>query len=312
MAYSYDEVYTYIKENKGELLTSREDYKNTKEKMLIKCWHCGKTFKQSFQSFRNSKHKACKKCAYYLLARERSKTTEEFKREVYSLEGDNYEVLGEYFNAKTKIKMKHKECGYEYYVTPRAFLEQGNRCVKCGEYKKMPHEVFLEKVYNLVGDEYTVLEEYKTSMDKINIKHNKCRNVWFTTPNNFLAGTRCPYCQRSTGEEKIAKVLENNKIKYNEQQTFDNCKYINPLFFDFYLPEHNLCIEFDGRHHFELCGFGEKDKNKIIKKFNNIKKRDQIKNKYCKDNDIKLLRIPYWDFDNIENIINEQILKEIS
>ena len=59
------------------------------------------------------------------------KTTREFKQEVYNLVGNEYSVLGEYITNKTKIKMRHNKCGYEYEVTPNSFLSTGNRCREC-------------------------------------------------------------------------------------------------------------------------------------------------------------------------------------
>ena len=70
------------------------------------------------------------------------------------------------------------------------------------------------------------------------------------------------------------------------------------------MPKYNICIEYDGRQHFE-----------IVKKFGGLegfidtKIRDTIKNTYCKKNNIKLIRIPYWDFDNIEKILHKEIIK---
>lgn len=71
--------------------------------------------------------------------------------------------------------------------------------------------------------------------------------------------------------------------------------------FDFYIKEFNLCIEFDGEQHYrENNYFGG---NNIFKE---TQKRDKIKNKYCKDNDINLLRIPYWELDSVEDILDEE------
>jgi hypothetical protein len=70
----------------------------------------------------------------------------------------------------------------------------------------------------------------------------------------------------------------------------NRCKYINVLPFDFYLPKYNICIEYDGEQHFEpLEFFGG------IKAFDELKKRDEIKTKFCRDNNIKLIRISYRD-----------------
>jgi len=99
----------------------------------------------------------------------------------------------------------------------------------------------------------------------------------------------------SRGEEKISDILNKYNIKHNRQQTFKNCKSIKSLKFDFYLPEHNLCIEFQGIQHY-----------KEIDKYNGLKQRqlrDQIKREFCKKNNIELLEISYLDIKNIEDII---------
>ncbi len=312
MTYAYGEIVEYIQQNNCELITPRDEYENIKQKLLIKCWRCGEVFEQSFSGFRYSLHKACRKCRYFLGGRKSAKATDEFRQEVYELEGNEYTVLGEYIDASTKVKIRHNKCGHVYYVLPRAFLEQGNRCPNCNPKKKKTHKEFCNEVYDLVGDEYTVIDKYRNAMDKIRIKHNVCKSVWRTSPNNFLSGTRCPYCYRSKGEDRIANILSMNNIEYQGEYIFEDCIHIEPLRFDFYLSQYNMCVEYDGEQHFKPCGFGEKDASKVIEKFNMVQKRDEIKNQYCKDNNIKLIRIPYYEFDNIENIINEQILKKIA
>ena len=91
-----------------------------------------------------------------------------------------------------------------------------------------------------------------------------------------------------TMKQKINKYLLKNKIKFERQKRFNTCRNIKPLPFDFYLLEHNICIEFDGFQHFIIH---EKWGGKI--QFEKIQKRDQIKNNFCKNNNIKLIRIKY-------------------
>ena len=122
------------------------------------------------------------------------KTMEQFKKEVYDLVGDKYEVLGEYKNAMTKILMKHNKCGHEYMVTPNRFLS-GCRCPYCAGRKKKTTEQFKKEVYDLVGNEYTILGEYKNLSTKILMKHNKCGHKYLVNPYNFLLGyNKCPVC----------------------------------------------------------------------------------------------------------------------
>lgn len=106
-------------------------------------------------------------------------------------------------------------------------------------------------------------------------------------------------CNYSKGEHKIQKILEELPIEYESQKTFEKC--INPntnakLRFDFYLPKYNICIEYDGIQHFEYTNKGWNTKNNFTK----ICFSDKIKNKYCQDNNIRLIRIPYTEYKNID------------
>ena len=114
----------------------------------------------------------------------------------------------------------------------------------------------------------------------------------------------CTKCNSSLGEERIIQYLNNKNIEYSYQHRFKNCKYKNTLPFDFYLPDYKICIEYDGLQHFkETLFFGD---------FKLQKEKDNIKSKFCIDNNIALLRIPYYEYDNIllicNNFINNSIL----
>ena len=61
-----------------------------------------------------------------------------------------------------------------------------------------------------------------------------------------------------------------------------------------------MAIEYDGEQHFNENCFGLSSEE-----FTDLKRRDEIKTQFCKNNDIKLIRIPYFEFDNIDNILNE-------
>lgn len=108
----------------------------------------------------------------------------------------------------------------------------------------------------------------------------------------------CGCMKRSAGETLIAEYLNRYNIKYESEKYFSGC--INPktngrLRFDFYLLDYNLCIEFDGRQHFEDCKWAWTKEVKAEE----IRYRDNIKNKFCKNNNIHLLRIPYTDYGKL-------------
>ena len=104
-------------------------------------------------------------------------------------------------------------------------------------------------------------------------------------------------------ENYIMEILKSAKIKFLKEKTFKDLK--NGLYrFDFYLPDYNLFIEYDGIQHFEPVRFHGDNTEKNERAFKKIQEYDNIKNNYCKENKINLLRIPYWETKNIEKIIN--------
>ncbi|MCK9319831.1 hypothetical protein [Methanoculleus sp.] len=114
-------------------------------------------------------------------------------------------------------------------------------------------------------------------------------------------------CIQSKMEFKAKKYFDKMSINYIQQYTYDDCKYKGILRFDFYLPNYDCCVEFDGIQHFEVVDFGGNNLEKATEKFRVTQIKDEIKNNYCKNNNIKLIRIPYWDFDNYKNILFDKL-----
>jgi very-short-patch-repair endonuclease len=267
------------------------DYKNNKTPILMRHKKCG--FEYEPTPVNILKGHGCPKCAGLI-----KKSTEDFKAEVFNLVGDEYSVLSDYVNCDSKIKMRHLVCDSEYKVSPTRFLS-GDRCPICnGKFKKSTKE-FKEEVFNLIGDEYSVLEDYTNTHTKIGIKHNKCGNIYDVSPTRFLSGDRCPICKSSKGENKISEWLENRKIQFEREFSFEDLKFINPLRFDFFLSDSNTLIEYDGEFHYEPI-FG-------LDKLSEQKYNDHLKDEYCKQKGIKLIRIPYWNFNKIEQILENII-----
>lgn len=117
---------------------------------------------------------------------------------------------------------------------------------------------------------------------------------------NIISGSFTGYgFSNSKGEIKISNVLKSLNLNFEREKRFKNCKNKKELRFDFYLPDYNCCIEYDGIQHFQECSL-------CTDTLEDRKYRDNIKNQYCRDNNIKLIRISYIDYDKID----EQYLKE--
>ena len=145
---------------------------------------------------------------------------------------------------------------------------------------------------------------FKNIETKVSLEHKTCGHKWESSPKKHIYYKQgCPNYNDSIGEKDIKILLNDANIKYVIQKKFDDCRNINPLPFDFYLLDYNICIEFDGVQHYEsIEWFGGQDaldKNIL---------RDSIKNKYCEKNNIKLYRISYLDNINVAfNLILQDI-----
>lgn len=177
-------------------------------------------------------------------------------------------------------------------------LKQG-----CAECNKFNNEIFIRDAEEVHGKLYDYsLIDYKNTKTKVNI----ICNIHGIFPQSYEShvknGCHCPDCKiTSKGEILISKILTENNIQYITQKKFDDCKNKRCLPFDFYLPEHNICIEYDGIQHFEsIKGLGGE------KKFEQTQINDKIKTTFCLNNNIILIRIKYNE--KIENKINFLIL----
>jgi len=231
---------------------------------------------------------------------------ETFLKYKSALLGKNYTVIGKYKGCATPILIKHDKCGFKYKTTLNNIRRCGGRCPVCFESHKINTKIFKERVKKITGSEYTVLGKYKTSLTKIKIRHNKCGKVYKVKPNAFTNGNRCPKCSLngfSKGEKKINDFLNENNIEKKWQYRFENCKKTRPLPFDFKIKNKPIVIEYNGEQHYEPVEyFGGKEK------FQKQQKNDNIKKQYCKENNIKLIEIPYWEKDNIEEILEEELM----
>mgnify|MGYP000896157317 CR=1 FL=1 len=264
------------------------NYINAYTKVKIICKEHG-VFKQMPISHINNN--GCAKCAG------KNKTTKEFIDESNKVHNNKYDYsLTKYINSKSNVKIICKKHGI-FEQTPSNHLN-GNGCVKCINDKiSLNNNIFIDRsniVHNFKYD-YSLVD-YINNRVKIKII---CpfHGIFEQQPLHHLNGSGCPICKTSKGEKLIKKLLDSVNIKYYYQKRFENCKNNKPLPFDFYLPDYNICIEYDGIQHFKpISIFGGK------KSLENQKIKDKIKNEYCEKNNIKLIRIKYTD--NINYILN--------
>jgi len=134
-------------------------------------------------------------------------------------------------------------------------------------------------------------------------KCKECGYEWVTRVKNRGNGKGCPECNKSKGEKKIKEYLELTNISFESQKEYENLVGLGNgnLSYDFYLPDNNLLIEYQGEQHEKFTKGFHKSKNDFEKQ----QEHDRRKKEYAYIHDIKLLEIWYWDFDRIEEILKE-------
>lgn len=298
--WTYNMVKEYI-EKEGYTLVSKE-YIRKRDKLEMICPN-GHKINLSFDCF--SKGVRCGECYKKEPRISRRQTLEEVKHIVELVEG--YELLSTEYDPNKKIKIRHI-CSNEYEVTLNNF-KRGKRCPICQlkrEEKRIKKDYVVKNI-NKEGYEVISLNGFNKSSDKIKLKCPK-GHIYEVSWNTFQQGRRCPYCKSSKGENKVKDYLDSKNIIYYQQYKFEDCKNDRSLPFDFYLPQYNTCIEYDGQQHYKLIDFsGNMTIEEQEDRLEYYKRNDNIKTKYCKDNNIKLIRIPYWEFNNIENILIKEI-----
>lgn len=299
-----------VKNLVGNEYTVLGEYKNNRAKIKFRHNKCNTIYESSPDKFLRGNR--CPTCAINIRTKKKRKSTDEFKKEIVKLTGNEYSLIGEYRNAKEYVTLKHNKCGNIYQATPTSFLS-GTRCPKCsakraGKKLSKTTNQFKNELKHLFGNEFEVIGEYKNQKHKVIIKHSKCKKDFEIYPTDILKGVSCPYCSnRSIGEKRIINILRNNGIEFKKEYSDSRLKYKYKLRFDFaiFKLDRLVClIEYDGIQHFKPVEYfgGER----ALKE---IKFRDKLKNSFCKQNNIPLIRIPYWEKD-IENYIKES-LKEV-
>jgi len=297
--------------NKSLYDYSKTIYAGSKNKIIVVCPIHGefKILAGSHISKAKSRNNfsGCPKCGMKRSFIHSLHNTEHFIIKAKLKHGNKYDYSKSvYKNSRSKIIVVcpiHGE--FKILANDHTRKNSPGNCPKCNTHNKLKIDEIIKKANILYNNKYNYSKSvYKNIFTRIIIicpKHGE-----FTqTPHNHLRGHQCLKCLKSNGEKTIIKYLEINHINYINEQTFPGLIGIGGglLRFDFYLPDHNICIEFDGPQH-----FNRKISNQMSRQVSNydkLKIHDHKKSKYCKKHSIKLIRIPYYRYNKIKEILNE-------
>ena len=301
--YSIHNIKQFLKNIQSDIVLLSDNYKNNKQKLKWKC-SCGEIFELSWQSFQHRPRKTCSLCSRNRVGVEH-----------YSLEYVKNECLkrglekidDEYVDSKTPFLVRNKEG----YLDEKCFtsIMQNKTHIKFDVNNKYFYDNIRHWFYVNNYNCDIIEDSYHSNKEKMKFKC-ECGKVYECLISSILynntPSVRCPVCSRSlsNNELKIKHYLENKKIKYKQQYKYPDCKLVKPLPFDFYLPDKNILIEIDGEQHYK------QKFNMTEDEFDKVKIRDKIKDEYCKNNNITLIRIPYWYMYNkkYKNILDNFLI----
>lgn len=248
----------------------------------------------------------CPKCGKVKYSKNKTYTKEEYIEKATKIHGGKYDYNCIIYNgSKNKIDIWCNNHKGTFSIHANSHLK-GFGCTKCYSNRINDTEGFVSKAKIKHGNNFSYEDTfYIKSTLKVKIFCNNHKGYFFQTPSNHLNGFGCNVCalikQESKAVTEITDFLLQNNISYLKEYRFHDCKNILPLPFDFYLPEHNICIEYDGKQHFKKSTWYDDEGLK------EIQKRDLIKTEYCIDNKIKLLRIKYTE-DHI-SLLRDNLLR---
>ena len=222
---------------------------------------------------------------------ERYDDTKSFVEKSKKIHSDKYDyILVNYLGSFIPIEIICKKHGI-FKQQPYSHLRKRG-CKKCYDEEHNYTTISLiNKLKEIHNEKYDYsLVKYIDQDTKIKIICKKHSVMFEQAPKHHLNGIGCPICNESKGELYIRKYLDENNMEYENQKRFNGCKYKRTLPFDFYLPNYNICIEYDGEQHSNEKHYFNRKNN-----YNETLEKDKIKTDYCKNNNIRLIRVKYND-----------------
>ena len=274
------------------------------------CLRCGKNSSALASNLR--KIEGCADCVREQSRIKILKQGEEKFWDWFYSQDRGYEVLSEYTGSTNYITLRCKKCGRVWEARPTLLMSQDTQCPSCASvkvanfFRKTSEEI--ASLLKQKAPEMILTGEYKNYITKTQFKCTKCGYELDASLDYVLRKGGCPICiersNMSSGEKLIANYLLTKRIKFVIHHSFNDLRGKNNkrLSYDFFLPEYNMLIEFQGKQHVEPfdCFGGEHQ-------FKLQQQSDFKKRKYATDNGYNFIEIWYDEIKEIEHIIDTAI-----
>ena len=301
-------MYKYCKDNNIDLPLINQKYINTKHKYKYICDSHG-VYEQSWDNHKSGH--SCPECKKERLSNLKFKYTTKSYKKLLIDKHLMITPIDNYKNYNTKIKHECLRCGYIFKAVPNNILVNKSGCPRCNN-KLGLLNLFVFHICNILNlDMPLELHKYYKLAHRYSYKCKVCNFVYCSTLNDHFRKDNkrvsCPNCSifnTSKGEKYICNYLDNHSIKYESQKKFSDLKDKTYLSYDFYLPDYNILIEYQGEQHYKAFDyFGGKEK------FKKQQKHDKLKRNYAEKHGYKLLELKYTL--DTQDLVNKFLYRNI-
>lgn len=315
--YTFEDAKRIVRElSDCEILSAPDDFKGVTSKLRLKCG-CGAEFTADLHHFRTQNQRQCPTCGRKQAASKVRITPEDLNSRLRAL-GCAY-VSGAYENRRSKLTIRCS-CGHLRTISMNSVLYARNfsgLCKECSARKQ--HDTTrmdIEDVRILLATKGLTLlsDEYKNARTPLRLRCS-CGREFSSCYDLLSQGAKKPCCRVcssrvSSGERAVSDWLVSRGFRFEREKTFPGCRIgSRPLRFDFYLPDENLCIEYDGQGHFQIVNYsGAGTEEHLTRVLWDTQERDLAKDRFCADNGIRILRISYDEFDQIPEILSDTLI----
>lgn len=276
-----------------------EIYQNNNTPIMCRCTTCQHTWNAIPHRLLGGH--GCPQCAHN---RQGWLTDDTFKQ-IIANRFPGVVVHSTYDGTGQKVVCECTICGYWWKPYASTLLDQHSKgCPNCAHLVSPDEATMKQRVEN-ANHMVEYVGGYTTMTHKARFRCKICGQEWEATPSNISKGRACPYCDMSRGESRICSYLIEHKIVFKTEYSFGD-DVVKTLRFDFYLPFQQICIEYDGEQHYSPVAF-DGDNETAYAKFQQCQINDAIKNQYCNDKNITLIRIPYTKYDEIFTILSKYL-----
>lgn len=290
---------TFIEEIRAILpyISLLEPYAGAHKKILCCCAVHNEVFKSAPTKLLAGKC-GCQKCRSDSISAALRKSHTDFVHQL-SLLNDQIDVIGQYTTSNDRIEVMCKVCGFVWQPIAGSLLS-GCGCPHCVGRHKTTDE-FKREIYD-INSSIDIIGEYIDSHTKIKCRCNVCGYEWYPVASR-LRYSGCPQCNISHGELAIKKYLQSHNIDFISQKTFPGLVGIRggDLSYDFQICGTKILIEYQGEFH-DGTAYQQTHEQYEIQK-----EHDKRKRNYALHNGYKLIEIWYWDYDNIDKILEREL-----